>query len=224
MRDRPVVDAGLPGPVSARARASSRSAVDRCRRPAGPDTVDHATTGPNHDPGSPTGVDSQRIQMLIGLIATGGLDEHLPAISSAIGERHRQRHRAQSNQAAARIDIGARVRLNHDIRPLYLHGATGTVVGWAGQSVVVQTRRTHRPLHQRPDPLPTAGTRTTTDLTVTPTSGTRPVPAAGCNSGPGTQGKELAASRAGILARHSGGPSVGSSTPRTRPAWCCSSC
>jgi hypothetical protein len=76
--------------------------------------------------------------MLIGLISTGGLDEHLPVIQAAIGERHRHRHRAQSNQAAARIDIGDRVRLNHDIRPLYLHGATGTVIGWAGQRAIVQ--------------------------------------------------------------------------------------
>jgi len=76
--------------------------------------------------------------MLIGLIATGGLDEHLPTIQAAIGERHRQRQRAQANKAAAQIAIGDRVRLNHDIRPLYLHGATGTVIGWAGQRVVVQ--------------------------------------------------------------------------------------
>lgn len=76
--------------------------------------------------------------MLIGLIATGGLDEHLPSIQAAIGERHRQRHRTQCHQAAARIDVGDRVRLNHDIRPLYLHGATGTVIGWAAQRAVVQ--------------------------------------------------------------------------------------
>ena len=76
--------------------------------------------------------------MLIGLIATGSLDEHLFVIQAAIGERHRHRQRAQSNHAAAQIDIGDRVKLNHDIRPLYLHGATGTVTGWVGQRVVVQ--------------------------------------------------------------------------------------
>ncbi|HEX2705877.1 MAG TPA: hypothetical protein VHM65_08965 [Candidatus Lustribacter sp.] len=27
--------------------------------------------------------------------------------------------------------------LNHTIRPLYRHGETGTVVGWAGQRVIV---------------------------------------------------------------------------------------
>lgn len=75
--------------------------------------------------------------MLAGLITTGGLDEHLPAIQAAIAQRHRLRQRAHANQAAARIDVGDRVRLNHDIRPLYLHGATGTVIGWAGQRAVV---------------------------------------------------------------------------------------
>jgi hypothetical protein len=83
-------------------------------------------------------VNAQQAQLLIGLIATGGLDEHLPALQTAIAERHRHRQRAQSNQAAARIQIGDRVQLGHDIRPLYLHGATGTVTGWAGQSAVIQ--------------------------------------------------------------------------------------
>jgi hypothetical protein len=101
--------------------------------------------------------------MLIGLIATGGRDEHLPTIQTAISERHRNLQRAQSHQAAARIDIGDRVRLNHDIRPLYLHGATGTVTGWAGQRVVVQLdeptgRFTHGQIRCPPlglEPLPT---------------------------------------------------------------------
>jgi len=28
--------------------------------------------------------------------------------------------------------------LGHDICPLYLHGATGTVTGWSGQSALIQ--------------------------------------------------------------------------------------
>lgn len=126
--------------------------------PARADPDQNSTDRPD-----PTRIDPQQIQMLIGLIATGSLDEHLPLIQAAIAERHRHRQRAQSNQAAARIDIGDRVRLNHDIRPLYLHGATGTVTGWAGQRVIVQLdeptgRFTHGQIRCPPlglDPLPT---------------------------------------------------------------------
>lgn len=126
----------------------------------------HAGASPGQSPGGdpdPTGINHQQVQMLIGLIATGSLDEHLPTIQAAIGERHRNLHRAQSHQAAARIGIGDRVRLNHDIRPLYLHGATGTVIGWAGQRAVVQLdqptgRFTHGQIRCPPlglEPLPT---------------------------------------------------------------------
>ena len=94
--------------------------------------------GTESDPTGSPGVGARQVLMLIGLINTGGLDGYLPAIRAAIGERHQHRHRAQSNQAAARIEVGDRVRLGHDIRPPYLHGATGTVTGGAGQNVVVQ--------------------------------------------------------------------------------------
>lgn len=78
------------------------------------------------------------MQVLVGIIATGGLDEHLATLSTAIHERHRVLVRAEANRAAASIVIGERVRLNHSIRPLYLHGASGTVVDWAGQRAVVR--------------------------------------------------------------------------------------
>ena len=96
---------------------------------------------PDDGPGEPRAhapIRTEQVQALVGIIATGGLDEHLPALSTAIHERHRHLVRAEANQAAARIAIGDRVRLNHSIRPLYLHGATGTVVDWAGQRAVVR--------------------------------------------------------------------------------------
>jgi len=83
-------------------------------------------------------VDPEQVQHLVGIIATGVLDEHLATISAAVGQRHRHLLLAESHQAAARINLGDRVRLNHTIRPLYLHGATGTVIDWAGQRAVVQ--------------------------------------------------------------------------------------
>jgi hypothetical protein len=77
------------------------------------------------------------VHTLVGLIATGSLDDHLTTISTAIHERHQRLQRSHSHRALARIEIGDRVRLNHAVRPRYLHGTTGTVVGWAGQRVVV---------------------------------------------------------------------------------------
>jgi len=89
-------------------------------------------------PRTPEPVNPEQVQHLVGIIATGGLDEHLATISAAIGQRHRHLLRAESNQAAARINLGDRISLNHTIRPLYLHGATGTVIDWAGQRAIVQ--------------------------------------------------------------------------------------
>ena len=103
---------------------------------AGAGTAEHTHTEPS--PASTPGVTAEHIHILIGLIATGGLDDYLPLIQTAISERHEYHYRAQSNQAAARIDVGDRVQLGHDIRPLYLHGATGTVTGWSRQNVIVQ--------------------------------------------------------------------------------------
>jgi len=77
-------------------------------------------------------------ETLIGLIATGAFDDHLGMVQAAIARRHRELSREASNRIAAELRIGDRVRVSRQIRPLYLRGATGTVVGWAGQSVVLQ--------------------------------------------------------------------------------------
>lgn len=97
----------------------------------GPDTH-----GPG--PGEQENDEAAQIQFLVGLIATGALDDHLGTLQVAIAQRHHDRQRAASHQAAARLQIGDRVLLNHEIRPLYLHGATGTVTGWAQQNAIVQ--------------------------------------------------------------------------------------
>ncbi len=73
----------------------------------------------------------------MGYIATGALDPHLSEIMRAIHERQRHLARTRSVQALARVSVGDRVRLTRDVRPYYLHGATGTVIGWSGQRVSV---------------------------------------------------------------------------------------
>lgn len=83
-------------------------------------------------------LDCEQVLMLTSLIAIGGLDDHLGMVSAAIGDRRRLLRQAQSLHALASIVVGDRVRLNDSVRPLYLHGQSGTVAGWAGERVVVQ--------------------------------------------------------------------------------------
>lgn len=120
------------GPSRAAGASSSpsREQVERVRLPDPPATEPE---GPADDE---TG--QIQIQILVGLIATGALDDYLGTIQAAISQRHHVHQRVASNQAAALLNIGDRVMLNHEIRPLYLHGATGTVTGWANQNAIVQ--------------------------------------------------------------------------------------
>lgn len=135
--------------MSKRRRTSRRTKAAARPRPAaqGPltlvpsgasDTSREDTTEDSHGGPDPTRIDGRQVQVLVGLIATGVLDEHLTTLQAAIAERHSHRQRTTSRHAAARIDVGDRVRLTHGIRPLYLQGATGTVTGWVGQRAVVQ--------------------------------------------------------------------------------------
>ncbi|MFE3450817.1 hypothetical protein ACFXJ8_17985 [Nonomuraea sp. NPDC059194] len=78
-----------------------------------------------------------QIRTLIGLIVSGDLDEHLPEIARAVNQRQHERHNARERQVFATFQIGDRVRVNHSIRPSYLHGVTGTVVGFAHKNVRV---------------------------------------------------------------------------------------
>ncbi len=90
------------------------------------------------------------MQYLLGAIATGILGEHLAAVYASIAPRHQQLVRIESDRAAARTKLGDRVRINQTIRPLYLQGATGTVVDWIGQRAVVQLDRPTGRLTIRP--------------------------------------------------------------------------
>ncbi|MCY0922160.1 MULTISPECIES: hypothetical protein [unclassified Streptomyces] len=110
----------------------NRRPQPRPARPTGAiEPASHRNTGPDTlAPG--------QLETLIGLIATGALDAHLPQLAIAIRQRQHHLTTGHTIKALAAFAPGDRVRLNHQIRPLYLHGATGTVTGWAGQSIIVQ--------------------------------------------------------------------------------------
>lgn len=78
------------------------------------------------------------IEDLLDVIADGTYDDHLDAIEAAIERRRRDHHRAATHAAATALQIGDRVRFSHDVRPQYLHGATGTITGWAHTNAIVE--------------------------------------------------------------------------------------
>jgi ribosomal protein L21E len=80
---------------------------------------------------------AEQATLLLGLISSGALDDHLALLTRVIGQRQRHLLDAASVRALAALDVGDRVRVNRHVRPLYLQGSTGTVTGWSGRSVIV---------------------------------------------------------------------------------------
>lgn len=70
-------------------------------------------------------------------IAAGDLDEELRELAPVIIQRLRLISSADRVAALAGFNVGDRVRINHLVRPLYLHEACGTVEGLLGQQVLV---------------------------------------------------------------------------------------
>ena len=106
----------------------------RARRPRRPlAAVPPPTTPP---PGEATTA-AAGIQALVERIHAGELDTELPVLAAAITERQQLLAAAQALVTRANLRVGDRVRINHRARPLYLHGHTGTVADFYGQSVIV---------------------------------------------------------------------------------------
>ena len=90
-------------------------------------------------PPPPGGADTAaNFQALVERIRAGELDAELPVLADAITERQELLAAAQALITRASLRVGDRVRINHRARPLYLHGHTGTVAGFYGQSVIVR--------------------------------------------------------------------------------------
>jgi hypothetical protein len=106
----------------------------RARRPRRPlAAVPPPTTPP------PGGADTAaNLQALVERIRAGELDAELPVLAAAIAERQQLLAAAQALITRASLRVGDRVGINHRARPLYLHGHTGTVAGFYGQSVIVR--------------------------------------------------------------------------------------
>ena len=106
----------------------------RARRPRRPlAAVPSPTTPPPGGAATAAG-----IQALVERIHAGELDAELPVLAAAIAERQQLLAAAHALITRASLRVGDRVRINHRARPLYLHGHTGTVAGFYGQSVIVR--------------------------------------------------------------------------------------
>jgi hypothetical protein len=81
-----------------------------------------------------TGLD---IEPLLLAIRVGLLDDHLDRIVTTVQTRVGALEAAQII-AAATLKVGDRVKLGHNLRPLYLHGKTARVIAQDGDKWIVR--------------------------------------------------------------------------------------
>ena len=84
---------------------------------------------------------SEPERLLLDQIAAGELDPHLTAIADAIHARGELLHTINSAKALAVLNVGDRVRFNHDTRPQYLRGAEAIVVGLEPRTATVRLQQ-----------------------------------------------------------------------------------
>jgi hypothetical protein len=92
----------------------------------------------HHTPPGEATTAAAGIQALVERIHACDLDAELPVLAAAIAERQQLLAAAQALITRASLRVDDRVGINHRARPLYLHGHTGTVAGFYGQSVIVR--------------------------------------------------------------------------------------
>lgn len=78
---------------------------------------------------------------LTSAIADGELDPQLLMLQDAITQRLDTLTTRSTASALLELSPGDRVEINDTARPMYLHGARGTVAGLAGQHVIVSLDR-----------------------------------------------------------------------------------
>ena len=82
-----------------------------------------------------TGID---VEPLFGALRIGALDDHLDEIATLVNARVAALNAVAELIAASRLKVGDRVRLGHNLRPLYLHGQAATVVARDGEKWLVR--------------------------------------------------------------------------------------
>jgi hypothetical protein len=109
-----------------RRRSQDRQTSAGSSRPAEPTPNDHPRLPPN------------AIETLVALVTAGELDSELPLLYNTIGHRMEAIEAARLANALARLSIGDRVRIGHDVRPGYLHGLPATVIRRGTETITIQ--------------------------------------------------------------------------------------
>jgi len=111
-------------------RRSQASQTSTCpSRAAGAPSQDHLRLPPN------------AIETLVALVTAGELDSELHLLYNTIGDRIEAIEAARLANALARLSIGDRVLIGHDVRPAYLHGLPATVVRRGTETITIQLDR-----------------------------------------------------------------------------------
>jgi hypothetical protein len=114
---------------NARRRSQARQTSAGSSRPTGPPPDDHPRLPPN------------AIETLVALVTAGELDSELHLLYNTIGDRIEAIEAARLANALARLSIGDRVRIGHDVRPGYVHGLPATVIRRGTDTITVQLDR-----------------------------------------------------------------------------------
>jgi hypothetical protein len=114
---------------NARRRSQARQSSASPPRPAGSAPNDHPRLPPS------------AIETLVALVTAGELDGELHLLYNTIGDRIEAIEAARHANALARLSIGDRVRIGHDVRPGYLHGLPATVIRRGTDTITIQLDR-----------------------------------------------------------------------------------
>jgi len=132
---RPDLIRSAPSPIiPAMSKRARRRNNNTQQRPALP-----APQSPTASPPAPS--DPERL--LLDVIADGELDHSLHALGDAVHARLHLLHTVKAATALAQLCIGDEVRINHTIKPRYLHGAHGRVIDLDDHTATVCL---HRPI------------------------------------------------------------------------------
>ncbi len=96
-----------------------------------------ADSTPNDHPRLPPNA----IETLVALVTAGELDTDLLLLYNTIGDRLNAIAAARLANAMARLSLGDRVRIGHDVRPAYVHGLPATVIKRGADTITIQLDR-----------------------------------------------------------------------------------